>query len=139
MKFSYLISAAFLTLALSLPAHARDSVRGSGDASGASVAAVSVAPASVAVVSAYVGSVMVVESVRVIGDVVEVVFKGAAHASRAVVTVTSAAAKSTNIAVGHSVQVVAEGAGYLLVSAGKVLCYVPGPADKQLLRSGRSN
>ena len=33
---------------------------------------------------------MIIESVRVVGSLVEVIFKGAANASRAVVTVTSA-------------------------------------------------
>lgn len=139
MRISLHLCSAFLLLNLAMPTYAQDSSRGSGNASAASMAAVSVAPASVVVVSAYAGSVMAVESVRVIGDVVEVVFKGAANASRAVVNVTAAAAKSTSIAVGQTVQVIAEGSGYLLVSAGKVLCYVPGDKDKGLVRSGRSN
>ena len=135
MKNSLCLSVICLGLVASMPAQALDS----GNNSATSVAAVSVAPASVIVVSTYVGSVMVVESVRVIGDAVEVVFKGAVNASRAVVRVTAASAKATSIAAGQSVQVVAEGTGYLLVSAGKVLCYVPGKAEQDLLRSGRSS
>jgi hypothetical protein len=129
-----------VVLALSLQGQARaDSVRNSVAASGASVAAVSVVPASIVVVSAHVGSVMVVESIRFVGDVAEVVFKGAVNASRAVVTVTAVSARNTSIAIGQTVQVVAEGTGYLLVASGKVLCYVPGEADRSLVRSTRSN
>ncbi len=138
MKSMFRLSLFVLVLSLHAQVQA-DSVRDSAAASGASVAAVSVLPASVVVVSAYVGSVMVVESIRVVGDVVEVVFKGAVNASRAVVTVTAASAKNASIAVGQSVQVVAQGTGYLLVAAGKVLCYVPGEADRGLVRSTRSN
>lgn len=123
-----------VALASGLPAYARDS----GTGSTASVAAVSIAPASIAVVSAYVGSVMVVESVQVVGEFFEVVLKGAGNASRAVVTVTVASVKATGLVAGQTVSVVAEGAGYLLVAAGKVLCYVPGESDRTLVRSGPS-
>ena len=73
--------------------------------------------AAASVVSATVGGVLVIESVRVVGDVVEVVFKGAQSDSRAVVTATVAAAKQSAIVVGQSVKVVAEGTGYLLAAA----------------------
>ncbi len=128
-----------LVATLASSVQAQDSVRASAAASGASTAAVSVAAASVVVVSAYVGGVLVVESVRAMGDVVEVVFKGAQSASRAVVTVTATAAKQSAIAVGQSVKVIAEGSGYLLVAAGKVLCYVPSGADQKLLHSSHSS
>lgn len=116
----------------------QDSVRASTNASAASVFAVSVLPASMAVLSVHAGAVMVVESIKAVGSLVEVVFKGIGNASRAVVTVTAAAATSVGLAVGQSVNVVAEGSGYVLMAAGKVLCYVPGDADKDLLRSERS-
>ena len=135
MKRSVCLVSLGLILAISNSVFARDSLTGSA----ASTVAVSMAPASIVVVSAYVGSVMVVESIRVIGDVVEVILKGAANASRAVVTVTADSVKATSIAVGQSVKVVAEGSGYLLVAGGKVLCYVPGQADQALVRSTRSN
>jgi hypothetical protein len=123
-----------LFLACSAPVMARDSVA----ASTASVAVVSIAPASLAVVSAHVGSEMVVESIKVIGNVVEIVFKGAANASRVVLNVTADSAKATSIGVGQSIKVVAEGTGYLLIAAGKVLCFVPGEAEQALVRSSRS-
>lgn len=139
MKLATCLGSIVLALSMVTAVSAQDSVRASGYASGASMAAVSIVPASVAVVSVHVGSVMIVESIRVVGDVVEVIFKGAAHASRAVVTVTAASVKATSLAVGQTVKVVAEGSGYLLVSAGKVLCFVPGEDDQKLIRSSRSN
>jgi hypothetical protein len=139
MKLAIRLGLTLAALSLVSGASAQDSLRASGYASGASMAAVSIVPASVVVVSVHVGSVMIVESIRVVGDVVEVIFKGAAHASRAVVTVTAASVKATSLAVGQSVKVVAEGSGYLLVSAGKVLCFVPGEDDQKLIRSARSN
>lgn len=142
MKFSYCFTSIFVLLALAAPATAQDSLRASGNASAASAASlavVSIATASVAVVSAHAGSTMVVESLRTIGNVVEVVFRGTANASRAVLTVTVAAASAVGLAVGRSVKVVAEGSGYLLIAAGKALAFVPGDSEQQLVRSTRSN
>ncbi len=135
MKMNLRLVVLALFMACSMPGMARDSATGSV----ASVAVVSIAPASIAVVSAYVGSAMVVESVTVIGDVVEIVLKGAANASRAVLTLTADSVKAASVGVGHSLKVVAEGTGYLLVASGKVLCFVPGEAEQALVRSSRSN
>lgn len=135
MKKNFRLVALALFMACSMPAMARDSATGSV----ASVAVVSIATASVAVVSVHVGSEMVVESIKVVGSVVEVVLKGAAHASRAVLTLTADSVKATGLAAGQSVKVVAEGTGYLLVASGKVLCFVPGEAEQALVRSSRSN
>ncbi len=134
MKKHLRLAALALFIACSTPAMARDSATGSG----VSVAVVSIAPASIAVVSAYVASEMVVESITVIGDVVEVVLKGAANASRAVLTLTADSVKAASVGAGHSIKVVAEGTGYLLVASGKVLCFVPGEAEQALVRSSRS-
>lgn len=139
MKVSTIGTVLALAALLGVPVQAENSTRASGHASGTSLGAVSVAPASVVVLSAYVGTVVVVESVRTVGEFVEIVFKGARDGSRAVVTVTAAAAANSAIASGHTVQVVAQGGGYLLVNAGKVLCFVPGEADQKILHSKRSS
>jgi len=139
MRSLLTVSALGLALAWVAPASAQDSLRISSNDSGASMAAVSVGTASVLVVSAYVGGVMVVESVKVVGGLVEVALKGAGAASLAVVTVTAAAASTSAVAAGQTVKVVAEGTGYLLVTAGKVLCFVPGAKDQKILRSQRSS
>lgn len=138
----YCCTCLFVLLALASPVGAQDSLRASGNASAASatsLAVVSIATASVVVVSAHAGSTMVVESMRTIGNLVEIVFRGTANASRAVLTVTAVAASAVGLAVGQSVKVVAEGSGYLLTAAGKALAFVPGEGDQQLVRSKRSN
>jgi len=134
MKKHLRLAALAFFITCSMPAMARDSVA----ASTASMVVVSIAPASIAVVSAYVGSEMVVASVKVIGDVVEIVLKGAANASRVVVNLTADSVKAASVGVGQSVKVVAEGTGYLLIASGKVLCFVPGEAEQALMRSSRS-
>lgn len=142
MKFRCCCTSILVLLALAAPVQAQDSSRASGNASAASagsLAVVSIATASVVVVSAHAGSTMVVESLRVVGNVVEIVFRGAANASRAVLTVTAAAASAVGLAVGQTVKVVAEGSGYLLIAAGKALAFVPGESEQQLVRSKRSN
>ncbi len=131
-----ILNLAFLgVMTISCCAMAKDSGRDSA----ASLAAVSVAPASIAVVSAYVGGVMVVESVRTVGEMFEVVFKGAGAASQAVLTLTADSVKASGLAVGQSVKVVAEGTGYLLIVSGKALCFVSGDEEQSLVRSTRSS
>lgn len=117
---------------------AQDSTRNSVYASTVPFVALSVASASVAVVSAHAGSVLVVETMRAVGSTFELVLRGSAHASRAVIVVPAAAIAASGIAVGHSVKVQTEGKGHLLVANGKVLCFVPGPGDETLMRSSRS-
>ncbi len=138
MKFRKVLLSALCLLASTNLSLAQDSGRASATSAGSTVA-VSVTAASLPVLAIYAGGVMVVESVRTIGNGVEVVFKGAANASRAVVTVTAAAASGVALAAGQSVKVVAEGTGYVLVVAGKVLCHVPGKEDQSLVRSNRSS
>ncbi|MBS4098136.1 MAG: hypothetical protein KGZ83_14995 [Sulfuricella sp.] len=138
MKFRKTLVSVFCLLVSTNLALAQDSGRASG-ISAASTLAVSVTAASLPVLALYVGGVMVVESVRTIGNVVEVVFKGTANASRAVVTVTAAAASGVALVAGQSVKVVAEGSGYVLYAGGKVLCHVPGKDEQTLIRSKRSS
>ena len=138
-RIAILLCSFALTLLCPLcPVYAGDSTHDSGAASAGSLAAVSIAPASVVAVSAYAGGTMIVESVRFIGETVEVVLRGAGNASRAVVTVSASAAKNVSVAAGQTVKVVAEAGGYLLVSAGRVLCFIPDRADDSLLHSQSS-
>jgi hypothetical protein len=121
-----------------MQAQAQDSIHASVRASTAPFAALSIATASVAVVSAHAGSTMVVETIRAVGNAFELVLRGSAHASRAVIVVPAAAVAASSLAVGHAVSVRADGAGYLMVANGKVLCFVPGSGEDTLIRSSRS-
>ena len=138
MKLRNTLLCGLCLLASSSLAPAQDSGRASG-ISAASTVAVSATAASLPVLAIYVGGVMVVESVRTLGNVVEVVLKGAANASRAAVTVTTVAASGVALAAGQSIKVAAEGGGYVLYAGGKVLCHVPGKEEQILVRSNRSS
>ncbi len=133
MKKTHLLASVLLAFALMAPL-ASQAANDSGAASVTSAAAVSIAPASLLAVSVHAGGTMVVESARVVGNVLEVTLVGAANSSRATFT----AARNVSIAAGQVVNVVAEGSGYLLTSGGKVLCYLPGDSE-QTIRSSRSN
>lgn len=117
---------------------AQDSLHASVRTSTAPLAALSIVTASVAVVSVHAGSTMVIETIRAVGNAFELVLRGSAHASRAVIVVPATALAATGLAVGHAVSVKAEGAGYLLIANGKVLCFVPGSGEDTLIRSARS-
>lgn len=135
MRKSVILAAFLGAMTAAVPVMARDSARDSGT----SLAAASVAPESIAVVSAYVGGVMVVESIRAVGEVIEIVLTGAGTASRAVLTLMADSVKAVGLAAGQTVKVVAEGAGYLVVAAGKALCFLPGEAEQSLVHSTRSH
>ncbi len=134
MKKVLCLSCMAIALAGAAPAQASDSVAGSV----ASPFVASAAVSSAVAVSAYAGGEMVVESMRAVGNGIEVILKGAAHASRVVLTLTADVVKAASLGVGQSVKVVAEGSGHLLVASGKALCFVPGDEDLVLMHSAPS-
>jgi len=80
---------------------------------------------------------MVVASVEVVGDAMVVVLTGVADASRATLRLSGQAARQASMVAGASVEVVALSTGYLLVSAGRVLAFVPNEIGKALLHNSR--
>ena len=134
MKNVLCLSCTVITLAGATPAMASDSVAGSV----ASPFVASAAVSSAIAVSAYAGGEMIVESMRAVGNGMEVILKGAANASRVVLTLTTDVVKAASLGVGQSVKVVAEGSGHLLIASGKALCFIPGDEDQGLLRSAHS-
>ena len=76
---------------------------------------------------------VVVDSVEVAGDASLVVLHGASDAGRAAVRLSGRAARGASLAVGTGIGVVAMSTGYLLVSAGTVICFVPNELGKALL------
>ena len=82
MKKTHLLASVLLAFALMAPL-ASQAANDSGAASVTSAAAVSIAPASLLAVSVHAGGTMVVESARVVGNVLEVTLVGAANSSRA--------------------------------------------------------
>lgn len=107
------------------------SIHGPGDVS-ASVIGGSILTVAVA------GSV-VVESVKQVGDGIEVVLKGASNASAATLRFSGAAAGGISLAAGTVVEVVAMSAGHALVVSGKVLAFIPNESGKVLLHHSKVN
>jgi hypothetical protein len=108
--------------------HAGDGSQGSEGSlvlSGVVVAG-SMAPVLVA------GSVVVV-SVALMGDALEVVVEGSANASKTTLRLSGAAIKGTSLVAGQSLNVVATSTGHLLVASGQVLAFIPNEIGKSLL------
>jgi hypothetical protein len=130
-----------LMLLLCLTCEARAGERqGSTDMSNASEL---VAEGSALVVtgslSALVASgTVVVDSIEAAGDASMIVLAGASDAAQATVRLSGRAARTASLAVGASVKVVAASTGYLLVSAGKVLAFIPNETGKALLHHSRA-
>ena len=80
---------------------------------------------------------IVVASVEAVGDGVVVVFKGASDASKATVRFSSDAAARASFVAGALVSVTVIASGYLIVSAGKVLAFIPNESAKALMHHSR--
>lgn len=81
---------------------------------------------------------VVVDSVEVAGDASLVVLAGASDAGRAAIRLSGRAARGASLAAGTGVSLVALSTGFLLVSAGTVICFVPNELGKALLHHSRS-
>jgi hypothetical protein len=71
------------------------------------------------------GSELVVVAVRPLGQALEVTLAASADGSVLVLELGIASARSASLATGASIRVVTHAAGFLLVSAGEVLAFVP--------------
>jgi hypothetical protein len=129
---------ALMLLCCSLAAGAAEQ-QGSTDLSNASeLVAEGSATVVVGSLSAVAASgTVVVDSVVAVGDASVVVLAGASDAARATVRLSGRAAREASLAAGASVDVVATSTGCLLVSAGKVLAFVPNEIGKSLLHHSR--
>jgi hypothetical protein len=80
---------------------------------------------------------VLVASVEAAGDASVLVLAGASDAARATVRLSGRAAREASLVAGASLNVVATSTGYLLVSAGKVLAFIPNEIGKALLHHSR--
>lgn len=80
---------------------------------------------------------LVVASVETVGDASVVLLKAAGKASTASVALSGRAARDASLVVGASVEMVALSTGYLLVTAGRVIAFIPNEMGKALLHSSR--
>lgn len=83
------------------------------------------------------GGAMVVASIEVVGDASVVVLKGSLDGVSASVRLSGEAAHQASLVAGASVEVVAISTGYILVTAGRVLAFVPNELGRALLHSSR--
>jgi hypothetical protein len=79
----------------------------------------------------------VIDSIEAVGDASVVVLAGASDAAQAAVRLSGRAARAASLAVGTSVNVIATSSGYLLVTAGKVLAFIPNDIGRALIHHSR--
>lgn len=80
---------------------------------------------------------VVVESVQVVGDASIVVLAGASDATRATLRLSGNVLQGASVVAGASVAVMAVSTGYVLVSAGKVIAFIPNEIGSALLHHSR--
>lgn len=80
---------------------------------------------------------VVVETVQAVGGASMVVLRGASDGVSATVRFSGNVAGGASLVVGASVTLVAEATGYLLVSAGRVIAFIPNEIGRSLLHHSR--
>lgn len=83
------------------------------------------------------GGQFVVQSIQASGDVAEVVLRDAAKASEVTVRLSAEAAGAGSLAVGKVVEVSTVAAGQMLISAGKVIAFIPNEVGKALFQHSK--
>lgn len=78
---------------------------------------------------------MTIAAVEAVGEGLKLTLQGSARAARVVLAVPMAVAGGASYAVGQTVTVIAEAAGWLIVRSGEVIAFVPNEAGKALLHS----
>lgn len=82
---------------------------------------------------AYEGSEFTVQSIRAVGNGLELSLRGVSNGIETSAIVAKDAAAAASIAVGTSVRVVGETTGYALVAAGRVIAFVPNEVARGLV------
>lgn len=89
-------------------------------------------------IATFVGAgAVVVGSIEVVGDASVVVLTSVADGVSASVRLSGQAAHQASLVAGASVEVVAISTGYILVTAGQVIAFVPNEMGRVLLHSSR--
>lgn len=79
----------------------------------------------------------VVGSVEVVGESTIIVLEGASDATRATIRLSGDVARGAALSAGMSVGVAALASGTMLVTAGKVIAFIPNEAGKALIHHAR--
>jgi uncharacterized membrane protein len=130
-----------LLLCLACAAASHASAHGDGSTT-LSEASGLIALGSASVVVGSLGAVaasgaIVVDSVQAVGGASMVVLRGASEAVSATVRLSGNVVAGASLVAGASVTLVAVSTGYLLVSAGQVLAFIPNEIGRSLLHHSR--
>lgn len=88
--------------------------------------------------STVVGSgVLIVESVKAVGEGTIIVLKGASDAARVSIRISGDVLQGASVVVGASVTQVATASGNLLILSGKAIAFIPNEVGKALLHQTR--
>lgn len=82
---------------------------------------------------AHEGSEFTVQSMRAVGNGLELSLRGVSNGVETSAHVLKDAAAAASLAVGNSVRVVAETTGYALMAAGRVIAFVPNEIARGLV------
>ena len=80
---------------------------------------------------------VIVESVQVAGDASMVVLAGASDATHATLRLSANRVQGASVVAGTSVTVMAVSTGYVLITAGKVIAFIPNGIGSALLHHAR--
>jgi hypothetical protein len=80
---------------------------------------------------------VIVETVQAVGGASVVVLRGASEGVSATVRLSANVAGGASLVAGASVTLVAASTGYLLVSAGQVIAFIPNEIGRSLLHHSR--
>jgi hypothetical protein len=131
----FLLAAAVIAASVNTRAFAGDP-SGYSDASQLSVdGSATVLQGSVAGVTGT--SEFVVTSAKAVGDGLVIVLRGVGRAGEVVLRVPKAMAGGVSVAVGETVTLAANGSGWLVKNAGKVIGFIPNESGRALLHSER--
>ena len=136
MSIRSLISVVYLCLTLAVsPASADSTIRGSQGSTDFSAASATIVNGSTQIFAG--SSQLLVSSVEIVGDSVVVVLRGASEATQVSLKLSGEVVGAASLAVGTSVQVIAESTGYLLTTAGKAIAFIPNELGRSLLHHSR--
>ena len=140
MKLNRLVRIATVAVALHVPVvHAQgpsEMSRGISNASGALSEASGLVVHGSLQMAAGAGQ-MSVAGIQVVGESTILVLRAAGSAAEVSVQIASKVAADLSLAVGSMVQVVAEGVGFALVTAGRLVAFIPNEIGRSLLYQAR--
>ena len=133
----FVVLCAVLGLASAAAVHAAGTASQASAQSSAAVSAAAGAVVGGSVAALSAGATLSVVAVEQGSEATVLTLKNLSTGAEVVLRVSGQMAGGLSVAVGTTVQVLGEGAGYLLTSAGKALAFVPNEVGQSLLQHTR--